>query len=198
MPASRSAPSPHSVVTLPRVAGSRRPGSDRAVARAPGLGLLALAGLAVAVACSGQAVPVDVEGTTGECTEQGTTWSGESVGGVLPGTILERTVTCPAVTMSDERVSGAYESKFRCTFSEDGERFIGSCTQDTTLTNEGGAWSESGGAFTVTVVPGEPSTIVESGSRQGSGEYDGLRFVYRVEASGDYPWQITGTLEEQP
>jgi hypothetical protein len=198
MPVTRSRPPCPSVGAVTWVATESARGRFAPSQGGPRVGLVALAVLMAAAGCSGQDFPIEVEGSTGECTEQDTSWSGESVGGVLPGTLLERTVTCPAVTMSDERVSGAYESKFRCTFSEDGERFIGSCTQDTTLTNEGGAWSESGGAFTVTVVPGEPSTIVESGSRQGSGEYDGLRFVYRVEASGDYPWQITGTLEEQP
>ena len=37
--------------------------------------------------------------------------------------------------------------------------------------------------------------IVEEGVREGTGDYEGLRFVYATGGGTSYPWPITGTIE---
>jgi hypothetical protein len=152
--------------------------------------LLGLAG------CAGEEYPVDVTGSTGPCEEYDTVWSGDPIPGGLPGTVLERKVRCEEVTMSDERLSGTYESAFRCDFAQQGEDVVGTCSIDSTVTNDGGTWQDSGGAMTITAVAGAPATIVEDGVRAGSGDYDGLTFTYHVTGTAlGYPWEISGTID---
>ena len=159
------------------------------------LSVAVLAVLSTACGRGGDAV-IEVTGDTGLCTEVGTTWSGDApAGAAVPGLVLERTVTCPQNSMSDERLVGAYASEFRCEFSVQGDVTVGDCVHDSTITNEGGSWEEQGGSFTITLSPGEPTAIVEEGVREGTGDYEGLRFVYATGGGTSYPWPITGTIE---
>ncbi len=151
--------------------------------------------MAVLAGCAGDSYPKDVTGSTGTCWESNTLWSGEPLGGALPGTILERDVTCPEVVMTDERLSGSYEDSFRCEFAAEGEGFVGQCTENSTRTIDNGAWHVEAGTMVITVIPGQASRIVEDGVEIGTGDYAGLMFRYHVDASGAYPWEITGTLE---
>ena len=106
--------------------------------------LLLESGLVLApVACAGQSYPIDVTGNSGPCKEIGYGWSGDALPAV-PGTVLERTVTCPAVVMSDERLSGTFDSSFRCEFVQQGDSAVGQCTQESTVTNSGGTWRREG------------------------------------------------------
>ncbi len=160
-----------------------------------GLGVAGVLMSAVA-ACSGDGYPIEVTGDTGQCEEFDTVWSGEPVGGVVPGSTLERTVRCSGGTMSDERLTGESEITFRCDFTAEGDTAVGDCTQASTVTNDGGMWQDDDGVMTIVVKPAEPARIVEDGVRIGTGDYEGLRFAYHVESVPEgYPWPITGTLE---
>lgn len=155
------------------------------------------AGLLLAVAgCAGDSYPIEVTGSTGQCRESGTMWSGDPIAGALPGTVLERTVTCEEVTASDERVAGEFESSLRCVFAPQGERVVGDCVMATTVTNEGGTWHDDDGVVTITIADGAPAEIVQDGVRVGGGEYEGLSFTYHVEGTAEgYPWEMSGTID---
>ncbi len=121
---------------------------------------------------------------------------GPALGDVLPGSVLDRQITCPQNAMSDDRVAGAFEGFLHCVFSERVGSYVGDCPSGRTLTNDGGTWYEDAGDLSITVVPGEASRVVEDGVYVGRGQYQGLRYAYHVESdSGGYPWPITGTIE---
>jgi hypothetical protein len=159
----------------------------------PGL-LAALAG------CSGETYPVEVTGDTGACSESEPVWSGDPLP-LAGGTVLERTVSCPGVTTSDERTTGAVQSTFRCEFSEQGDSTVGDCVSDSTLTNDGGTWHAPQSRITITLTVGEPTTVVHDSVYVGAGDYEGLRYTNRVTnffdgTEHDYPWQVTGTIDQ--
>jgi hypothetical protein len=160
---------------------------------------LTLPALLLSAACGGGdggADVVEATGNTGMCTESGTTWTGDApAGSAVPGLVLERTLTCPSVTMSDDRVSGSLVNEFRCDFALQGGTTIGECVQNSAITNEGGTWEETDAPFTITLTSGEPTAVVQEGIKNGTGDYTGLRWVYRVDGGADYPWSIEGTIE---
>lgn len=68
-------------------------------------------------ACSGDPAPFDVTGETGYCGAEGTEFSGEPLAGTnLPGRFLEAVVECPDSKLSDDRLSGAVRTEFRCEY----------------------------------------------------------------------------------
>ncbi len=157
--------------------------------------VLVLGALVALAGCTGATYPIEVTGDTGLCTDSDTVWSGEPVAG-LEGTVLERAVHCAGMTMSDERLSGTSEHRFRCEFSQDGEDIVGDCVTDATITNDGGTWHSPDGRMAITISPTGPATIVEDLAFVGSGDYEGLRYTNHVEGlANDYPWPITGTIE---
>ena len=159
--------------------------------------LLLAGGVLVATkGCAAEQYPIEVTGDTGACQERSTVWSGEPLGDVLPGSVLDRQITCPQNAMSDDRVAGAFEGSIHCVFSERAGSYVGDCTSERTLTNDGGTWYEDAGDLSITVVPGEASRVIEDGVYVGRGQYQGLRYAYHVESDpGGYPWSITGTIE---
>ena len=96
----------------------------------------------VDAACSESTVePIEVTGSTRDCTESGTTWSGQAPpGAAVPGLVLERTVSCPNQTMSDERLPGVCTSEIRCEFSTEEDATLGDCLSDSVPSNDGGTW----------------------------------------------------------
>jgi hypothetical protein len=154
-------------------------------------------GVLVATAgCAGAQYPIEVTGNTGLCQEHSTVWSGEPLGDVLPGSVLDRQITCPQNAMSDDRVTGAFEGSIHCVFGERLGSYVGDCTSEYTLANDGGTWHQDAGNVSITVVPGEASRIVEDGVYVGKGQYQGLRYVIHVESDpAGYPWPVTGTIE---
>lgn len=165
--------------------------------------VLVVAMFALAAACTsdtGSQVS-DVTGNTGMCTNSDTRFSGEPLEGTrLPGRVLESVVTCPQSEMSDDRLSGASESAIRCEYSDRNGEIVADCVSNTVITNDGGAWREEDGTFTITGTDiGTQGVVVHEGRRLGSGDYEGLQFVYRMEGvEHTYPWEITGTIEPTP
>jgi hypothetical protein len=159
--------------------------------------LLVLSLVFLAGACAGGAdvEAVEVTGSTGQCTETNTRWSGERpAGSGLPGTVLERTVVCPDRVMSDERLSGRTEGSFRCEFEMKGSAAVGTCVKSMTTTNDGGTWVETAGSLVLTVTGGTLSDAVDEGVQVGTGDYGGLQFRYETGGTS-YPWEIAGVLE---
>jgi hypothetical protein len=147
-------------------------------------------------ACAGGAdvEAVEVTGSTGQCTETNTRWSGEGpAGSGLPGAVLERTVVCRDRVMSDERLSGRTEGSFRCEFEMEGGAAVGTCVKSMTTTNDGGTWVETAGSLVLTVTGGALSDAVDEGVQVGTGNYEGLQFRYQTGGTS-YPWEITGVL----
>ena len=158
--------------------------------------LLVLAALGACDSDDDAVAVVEVSGDTGTCSESNTTWSGDApADAAVPGLVLDRTITCPRMTMSDERVSGAMTGEYRCEFSLEDDVTIGDCVGDNTISNDVGAWEEKGWSFTITLPTGEPWVVVEEGTKEGTGGYKGLLFAYRTGGGPDYPWPITGTIE---
>lgn len=160
-------------------------------------------GLIVAIlvsvaACSSSAEPIEVNGNTGMCTSSGTRFSGEYLEGTqLPGSVVETVLNCPMNEMSDDRLVGAMESEVRCEYSNQSGVIVAECVSNSVVTNDGGTWQEDGGTFTITGTDiGVQGLVVQEGVRVGTGDYEGLQFVYRVEGiEHAHPWPITGTIE---
>jgi hypothetical protein len=87
-------------------------------------------------------------------------------------------------------------TSFRCEFGKQGENTVGDCVTESSVTNDGGAWKETGGRMTITFAPDGSQLVVSDGVRVGTGDYEGLRFAYHAEGQAHaYPWPITGTIE---
>lgn len=149
-------------------------------------------------ACSSSSEVVEVTGSTGMCVTVDTSFSGEPLAGTsLPGRIIDAAVECPDSEMSDPRLSGTLRSDFRCEYSDSDGVIVADCGSDSVVTNDGGTWREDGGTFTITGTDiGVQGTVLQEGTRIGTGEYEGLHFTYRIEGvEHTYPWTITGTIE---
>jgi len=163
------------------------------------VGLAVIVAMSVTVCSSGTEV-VDVTGETGMCSTMDVEFSGDPLPNAnLPGRFVEVRVECPESEMSDARLSGAVTTEFRCEYSErdsDGV-IVADCVSDSVLTNDGGTWREDNGTFTITDTEiGVQGVVVQEGVRVGTGDYEGLQFVYRIEGvEHTYPWTITGTIE---
>jgi hypothetical protein len=149
-------------------------------------------------ACSGDVESVDVTGETGICATTDADFSGDPLPGTnLPGRVLEAVVECPYSTMSDDRLSGAARTEFRCEYSDQDGTIVANCDSSSVVTNDGGTWREDDGTFTITGTDiGVQGLVVQDGVRQGTGDYDGLQFTYHMEGiEHTHPWTVTGTIE---
>lgn len=159
---------------------------------------LTVAILVLVVACSSSTEAIEVNGNTGMCTNSGTRFSGEPLAGTrLPGSLVETVVNCPMNEMSDDRLVGTTESEIRCEYSDQDGEIVAECVSSSVVSNDGGTWREDGGTFTITGTDiGVQGLVVQEGVRVGTGDYEGLRFLYRIEGvEHTYPWPITGTIE---
>lgn len=173
----------------------------------PHLRLLPIALLLIG-GCSSAVAPTEVTGSTGPCTVADARFSGDPLPGDnlppearnLPGNIIEATVTCAESEMSDERLSGAAQTDFRCEYSMRNGAVVADCVGDKVVTNDGGTWVEKGCTFTITDT-GLPAngTVRQAGVLVGTGDYEGLQFSYRMEGHEHaYPWTISGTIQARP
>jgi hypothetical protein len=161
--------------------------------------------LVLAGGCSSAIEPTEVTGNTGMCALADARFSGEPLQGDslpaeatnLPGNILDATVTCPESEMSDERLSGAAETQFRCEYLMRDGAVVADCMGTKVVTNDGGTWVEDGCTFTITDTGLPANGIVrQEGVMVGTGDYEGLQFSYRMEGrEHTYPWPLSGTLE---
>jgi hypothetical protein len=138
---------------------------------------------AVAAATATPAAVIEITGRTGVPVESGSVW--DSGGLVGTGKMI----------LSDERVSGASTHEIHCDRVWEYEDATSTdCRTTMTITNAGGAWEG--------VVVGTSSWTTDrplhvhhmTGTLVGSGDYEGLRFVFRMDGD-DYPWTVTGKIE---
>jgi hypothetical protein len=99
--------------------------------------------------------------------------------------------------MSDARLSGAVTSDFRCEYSSQGGVIVADCVSTSVVINDGGTWREDDGTFTITDAEiGRQGAVSQEGIRVGTGDYEGLQFIFQMEGvEHTYPWTITGTIE---
>jgi hypothetical protein len=125
----------------------------------------------------------EITGSTGVPVESGSVW--DSGGLVGTGKMI----------LSDERVSGASTHEIHCDRLWEYEDATSTdCRTTMTITNAGGAWEG--------VVVGTSSWTTDrplhvhhmTGTLVGSGDYEGLRFVFRMDGD-DYPWTVAGKIE---
>lgn len=129
----------------------------------------------------GQDSPIN--GTTRVPVESGSVWDP----GGLTGT--------NELMMSDDRVSGATTQEIHCDRVWEYEDATSvDCRTTMTISNGGGAW-EGVVIGTSSWTRDNPLHVHHmSGTLVGTGGYEGLRFVMRMDGS-DYPWSVAGTIE---
>lgn len=94
---------------------------------------------------------------------------------------------------SDERVIGSSDVVNSCEFWADGNG--ADCSGTTTITNDGGTWTgEYSGTTSWSAEDPEHHHVIDT-VLVGTGDYEGLRFVYRLTGGDSFPWDFTGTIE---
>jgi len=159
---------------------------------------VAVVALILVSACSSDPASIDVTGETGYCGSASAEFAGEPLTGTnLPGRFVEAVVECPDSRFSDDRLSGAVRTAFRCEYSNQDGQIVADCVSSSVVTNDGGTWREDDGTFTITGTDiGVQGVVLQEGVRVGTGDYEGLQFTYRIEGvEHTYPWTITGTIE---
>lgn len=129
------------------------------------------------------ATDVEIIGRTGVPREQGSVWEPEG-----------RTGT-NSVMMSDDRLSGESTHEIHCDriWEYEGSTSI-DCQATMVVSNAAGTW-EGTVIGTSSWTADDPVHVHHfSGVLTGTGEYEGLRFVLRMDGQ-DYPWSIAGRVE---
>jgi hypothetical protein len=138
---------------------------------------------------------VKVTGDTGVPLEVPGQWSGDPPEGAgTPGSHLRGLVYRGTLALSDERVSGQYETTVNVDLELHVETVVGYIWGTATITNDRGTWE---GSVTGTTSYPKGSSVHTHELHQillGTGEYEGLQFIELLEGT-DYPWTITGSIE---
>jgi hypothetical protein len=162
------------------------------------LALLSTVLLALFAACGSEAEPVAVTGVIqGDAETVSGEFSGEPIEGSGESWTSARDVVYRGVfaDMSDDRVNGEIEHVMDMDLTEEGDRFIASLTiTSMSITNDGGTWEGTGEGTSAWTENGLHVHNINY-TLIGTGDYEGLQFTYNVEDQGDYPWDITGTIE---
>lgn len=153
--------------------------------------------LLVVAGCGEEVQPVTVTGAMPSPVEE---TKGEHIGDPIPewdlpfshirGTAYRSTLT----GMSDPRVNGELEHVMDIDMVDEGDRIVGYILAEATITNDGGSWVGTGEGTTFYTKENPIHQHHIEYTLLGTGDYDGLRFAYTVEG-GDYPWDLTGTIE---
>lgn len=97
--------------------------------------------------------------------------------------------------VSDDRVAGHLEHTMDIELVEDDDRYVGYITANqVVITNEAGTWEGSGAGTTSWSAGDSRHLHVIDYELVGTGGYEGLRYVYRIEGY-EYPWTLTGSIE---